>query len=252
MTSKTGKTMSSSEQNTVGKSQLQLETQRMLDTSKKKLTLIEQQRIMAVMEDTCVRLELVGLFAFMMENLERFTVAFGQHLVEQLSLHSDMYEQLMQNLNPTSERANPEELQRKADLLQLNLHHSTKTILRLFASNPAAIKVVRTEFERATPEETKAFIGLIKEGKALLLQRLLATPFEEKQRMDYFTEMTDRCGKNDTVIKKLRQDLAEATKDKEEEVAKRNEIIRKLKLDIHSIERSADEHISRTKVFYYS
>ena len=166
-----------------GKTQFQLETQRMLDTSKKKLTLIEQQRIMAVMEDTCVRMELVSLFPFILENLDRFAIAFGQDLCDHLALHAQLHEQLMHNLTDgTQESGNDEALQRNSDVLQLNLHHSTKTILRLFAANPAAVKVVRGEYERNTPEETKAFIAMVKEGKSLLLQRLLSTPFEEKQR----------------------------------------------------------------------
>ena len=57
-----------------------------------------------------------------------------------------------------------------------------------------------------------------------------------------------RCRKNETAIKQLKRELEEATVDKEEEVSKRNEVIRKLKLDIHSIEKSADDHINRTKV----
>ena len=178
---------------TGGKSQLQLETQRMLDTSKKKLTLIEQQRIMSVMEDTCVRMELVSLFPFILDNLDRFSVAFGQDLCEQLAVHSQLNDQLIHNLTDgAQESTDAEALQRSSDLLQLNLHHSTKTLLRLFAANPAAVKVVRNEFQKNTPEETKAFISMVKEGKSLLLQRLLSTPFEEKQRQDYFTEMSDR------------------------------------------------------------
>jgi len=197
-----------------------------------------------------VRMELVSLFPFILEHLDRFAIAFGQDLCDHLSLHAQLHEQLMHNLTDGTqeESVSDEALQRSSDLLQLNLHHSTKTILRLFAANPAAVKVVRNEFERNTPEETKAFIAMVKEGKSLLLQRLLSTPFEEKQRQDYFTEMSDRCNKNEAVIRQLTRELEEATVDKEQEVTKRNEVIRKLKLDIHSIEKSADDHINRTKV----
>ena len=66
---------------------------KILDPERKKLTSIESQRVMGVIEDTIKRLELSTILPFVVENLDRFSVRLGADLTNFLKEHNGLREQ---------------------------------------------------------------------------------------------------------------------------------------------------------------
>ncbi len=109
------------------------------------------------------------------------------------------------------------------------------------------------------------------ELKDLLYERLLTTPNEQKEKIEYLKELILRDKINSEMVKKLSDELAQNTNEKEKEVTfllantrlfksqviksirlikiqTRNDQIRKLDNDIKNVERFNKELIKRTEV----
>lgn len=63
---------------------------KVLDPVRKKLTSVEAQRVIAVVDDSIKRLELVSLLPYIIENLNRFSVVLGSDLVQMLEEHDQL------------------------------------------------------------------------------------------------------------------------------------------------------------------
>lgn len=63
---------------------------KVLDPVRKKLTSVEAQRVIAVVDDSIKRLELVSLLPYIIENLNRFSVVLGSDLVQTLEEHDQL------------------------------------------------------------------------------------------------------------------------------------------------------------------
>jgi hypothetical protein len=64
-----------------------LDPLRALEPSRKKLSTVESQRIMAVLDETMKRTELVSILPQILENIDRFSVVLGSELVSLLKEH---------------------------------------------------------------------------------------------------------------------------------------------------------------------
>lgn len=86
---------------------LRFDPARALEPARKKLTMLESQRIMSVFEETIRRVELVTLLPYILENMERFRVSLGSELVELLNQHRviiSSYDEIRQNLDVQLQR----------------------------------------------------------------------------------------------------------------------------------------------------
>ena len=63
---------------------------RVLDPVRKKLNMLESQRIMAAMEENIRRVEIVSLLPYVTENLDRYTVLLGSDLTSALEEHGKL------------------------------------------------------------------------------------------------------------------------------------------------------------------
>lgn len=63
---------------------------KVLDPVRKKLTSVEAQRVIAVVDDSIKRLELVSLLPYITENLNRFSVVLGLDLVQVIEEHNTL------------------------------------------------------------------------------------------------------------------------------------------------------------------
>ena len=63
---------------------------KVLEPERKKLTSLESQRIMAVVEDTIRRLEISTILPFVVENLNRFSIVLGAELTRLLQEHDNL------------------------------------------------------------------------------------------------------------------------------------------------------------------
>lgn len=103
------------------------------------------------------------------------------------------------------------------NLVAQQLSQSCKNILRCFVANPAAINAMRAAYSNRM-QECQSFVGYMNELKDILLNKLLTTPEEEKERMEYLHEISKRERSHAAIIEKLEHDLHIAVADKEEDV----------------------------------
>lgn len=109
-----------------------------------------------------------------------------------------------------------ERTMRNLSLVAQQLSTSCKNILRLFALNQSALKTIKVQANVPPPNEQMVFF--MNELKDILMNKLLTTPEEEKERMEYIHEVSLRERNNAVVIEKLEVELKAALADKEEEV----------------------------------
>ena len=241
---------------------------RVLDPGRKKLTTVESQRVLAVLDDSIKRIEVVTLLPYVTENLERFTAVLGAELVTAIQEHTNMknsyndaYNQLMELNNPerlstsqsskrslaSSQRSaedsrassrqssginennegiedterilseEEEQLFETFHVLKKQMGFSTRNILRLLSLNPAAVNAVRAE-RQSRDQESSNLITYMNEIRGFILERLLTTPLEEKEKTDYLMHITIRERKNSQIIKKLSAELQAAEEEKDAEV----------------------------------
>ena len=254
---------------------------KVLDPVRKKLTSVEAQRVIAVVDDSIKRLELVSLLPYITENLNRFSVILGSDLVQVIEEHNRLQssykkavskfileQRRSQPASPTASNVssrrsseasqvaseNEEAAARQAsressaasrrsatrkparltplqqtsdedetvDLkvvlaLSTQMKHSVKTILRLFASNPAAVNALK-DFRNERSVEVNGMIDEMITLRAILFEKLLTTPSEEKERKQYLKQIVARELKSSETGRKLEEELKRAVDDKENEV----------------------------------
>ncbi|XP_046347833.1 dynein regulatory complex protein 10-like [Haliotis rufescens] len=139
-----------------------------------------------------------------------------------------------------------ENMRRSLTYVAHQLSSSCKNILRCFSINPTAMNAVSAEFKKRDID-CKALCRNLHELKEILLGKLLTTPGEEKERMAYLDEISQRERNNAIVIEKMETELKAASDDKDEEIRKKNDVIRRLQADLHQIEKFSEEHIRRVK-----
>ena len=111
-----------------------------------------------------------------------------------------------------------ERTMRSLSLVAQQLSSSCKNILRAFQVNVNAFNTVKAHFNNR-PAESEKMLSYMKDLKEILLNKLLTTPEEEKERMTYIQEVSQRERNNAAIIAKMEEELQAAVADKEEEVS---------------------------------
>uniref|UniRef100_A0A4W3HLT4 Dynein regulatory complex protein 10 n=1 Tax=Callorhinchus milii TaxID=7868 RepID=A0A4W3HLT4_CALMI len=246
--------------------QVKIDALKILDPARTKLTSIEAERIISVLENTIKKIERVGLFSYLAENLDRYSVAFGVELMCAMKEYQKIEKYLQVVVNSKYEE--PEEskpsrsqkLKAKAkeermkqervhniQILEQALKNSVKDILRLFQGNPVGCHAIKLEY-RAEHQTCKELIQGLEELREFTFERLLVTSTEEREKMKYVQDVIFRDKKNEEVIAALEAELEKAYQDKENEVLKKNDIIRKLKTNLHQLELFSEDYIRQTKL----
>jgi len=139
-----------------------------------------------------------------------------------------------------------EHLEKTQQYLTEQINFSVRSILRAFANNPAALTAVKNEFTHR-PRSVRNLLHALSEMKDIMMERLLTTPLEAQEKMQYLLMITQQERQSSVLNAKLETELNAALADKDEEIHKRNDVIRKLQADLHQIEKFSEEHIRRTK-----
>ncbi|XP_052797931.1 dynein regulatory complex protein 10-like [Mya arenaria] len=133
---------------------------------------------------------------------------------------------------------------RSLTMVAQQLNTSCKNVLRAFQSNPSALNAIKQAYAKRGAS-AKSFIQYLNELKDILMNKLLTTPEEEKERMDYLQEISKRERNNASIIEKLEAELKIAQDDKDEEIKKKNDVIRGLQADLRQIQKFSEDHIRR-------
>ncbi|XP_074641846.1 dynein regulatory complex protein 10-like [Tubulanus polymorphus] len=283
------------------KEKFKMDPLRALEPARKKLSSVESQRVIAVLEDTMKRIELLTILPQITEQVDRFSIVFGSELTGYLKEHKimkDSFDEVTQKLEKLRDTPAPEDdepydfeedfytrprskpstmsavsgvshkesetstvrsgsaasstgsqienLDRTQQFLAEQINFSVRSILRGFANNPAALTAVKNEFTHR-PRTVRNLLHALGEMKDIMMGRLLTTPLEAQEKMQYLTMITQQERQSSVLIEKLEAELNSALADKDQEIHKRNDVIRKLQADLHQIEKFSEEHIRRTK-----
>lgn len=147
----------------------------------------------------------------------------------------------LSNINMNSQM---ERTVRSITMVAQQINASCKNIVRAFNVNPSAMNTIKQEYSRRGiyPQE---FVTYLHELKDIILNKLLTTPEEEKERMEYLQEISKRERNNAAIIEKLEVELKAAQDDKDEETKKKNDVIRGLQADLRQIQKFSEDHIRR-------
>lgn len=107
---------------------------------------------------------------------------------------------------------------RSLTMVAQQLNTSCKNVLRAFQINPAAMNSIKHEYSKRGIV-SQEFITYLNELKDILMNKLLTTPEEEKERMEYLQEISKRERNNAAIIDKLETELKAAQDDKDEDVS---------------------------------
>lgn len=231
------------------RNKIKLDPLRALEPARKKLSTIEAQRVMAVLEETKRRCEVVAVMPYILKNLEdKFSSLVGPQLAQQLtehrrlhdnlaaleSKHTDIVLQINQGVNeqevaeqdsgkntpqlaPTPPSSRPpsrnlssrgstrlkqltakapgalsdqlDDILAQTKSLEFQLSISMKNLLRSFSLNPGVVSMLIEEVGNNKSREGNYLTTQLGELKEVLMGKLLMTPVEEKQKMQYLSQV---------------------------------------------------------------
>lgn len=177
----------------------------------RKLTSVEPQRILVVLDDCLKNLRLSQVLPQLSEDLPRLSVQLGSDIHEQLQRHRQLeesYEELTDNDDQL------------ADELAVRLRDSLREILRLLRENPRALSVLQGEADRTEMlPDSEQLIAEMEQVRGNVYEKLLTSKKEEDERTRYLEELRQRQQWRDDDIARLEESLSRANNDMQAKVS---------------------------------
>lgn len=193
-----------------GKAGLPLAVLKVLDPRQLKPDSTETERILIVLDETILKLEITRLILHISGSLERYASMLGPEITKSLLEHQKLSVEIQHLLaSPADEETTSAAEQR--------LKCSLRNILRLFLDNPLLYHGLKYEV-RLKESPADAFIKAFKEFRDFTLKRLLTSPDEEKEKIQFMKDISLRVEKNMETISALQKELAAVIETRDEEV----------------------------------
>ncbi|KAJ3129957.1 hypothetical protein HK098_007223 [Nowakowskiella sp. JEL0407] len=204
-----------------------------------KLTNVEAQRIISVIQDVQKKVSLINLLPDFLDR--RVQSVFSSDTVNMISEHRQLeqrYKQLVESDKPTdSQNTELKEIIRQ-------LKASTRTLYRNFVQNPTAMSKLRYLKSTKLPVVAQ-FEQLLQEMKILVYERLKTTVEEEKAKQDQLSIIIAKEQKTSNEVKVLQEEWEKAKRERANEISKKNDLIRRLKDELREIKQQAEEATKR-------
>ncbi|NXE80439.1 DRC10 protein, partial [Cochlearius cochlearius] len=230
------------------KATITLGAMKMLDPCRLKPDSIETERIITVLDETIAKLELSSLIPWIIDSLDRFADMLGPEITNSLIEHQKLSHEVG-HLLASSEEGDPlraEEQQGCLCLLEQRLKCSVRNVLRLLLANPSLCQALKYEARlRESPAE--AFIKAFGEFRDFILERLLTSPVEEEEKIQFTEDISLQIKKNTEAITALQAELAAAIRTREEEVHKKDNVIKDLKTSMQDVTKDCKAGIQQIK-----
>ncbi|XP_005054769.1 PREDICTED: IQ domain-containing protein D [Ficedula albicollis] len=219
------------------KAEIPLDTMKVLDPRQLKPDSTETERILTVLDETIVKLEITRLILRIIGSLERYAKMLGPEITSSLLEHQKLSMEVEQLLSsPGGEESRIAVEQR--------LKCSLRNILRLFLANPLLYHGLKYEVRlRESPADV--FIKAFMEFRDFTLERLLTGPEEEKEKIRFLEDTSLQVEKNTEMISALQEELAEAIQTRDEEVKRKDETIENLKTTIENLAKGCKADIQQ-------
>ncbi|NXR15676.1 DRC10 protein, partial [Semnornis frantzii] len=213
-----------------------LDERKTLDTCHLQPDSPEAERIITVLNETIVKLEMSSLIPHITECLDRFADVLGPEITNSLMQHQKLSSKMEHLLASPEEEATvrAEEQQGCLCLLEEGLTRSVRDVLRLILANPSLCQALRQEtWARKSPAE--GFIKAFGEFRNLMIERLLTSPVEEEEKLQLLENISRQIKKNTEAITALQAELAAARQAGEEEIHKKDQVIKDLKTSMQDL-----------------
>ncbi|KFQ78249.1 IQ domain-containing protein D, partial [Phoenicopterus ruber ruber] len=192
---------------------------KMLDPRRLKPDSIETERIITVLDETIAKLEMSSLIPHIIDSLDMFADTLGPEITNNLTEHQKLSNEMEHLLSGSEEgdAMRAEEQRGSLCLLEQRLKCSVRNILRLLLANPSLCQALKYKaWARESPAEV--FIQAFGEFRNFMLERLLTSPVEEEEKIQFMEDISLQIKKNTEAITALQAELAAAIWTREEEV----------------------------------
>uniref|UniRef100_A0A8D2PG08 Dynein regulatory complex protein 10 n=1 Tax=Zosterops lateralis melanops TaxID=1220523 RepID=A0A8D2PG08_ZOSLA len=194
------------------KAGIPLGVMKVLDPRQLKPDITETERILTVLDETIVKLEITRLIPRVIGSLERYARMLGPEITSSLLEHQKLAVEIQHLL------ASPGNEESKRDVEQ-RLKCSLRNILRLFLANPLLYHGLKYKV-RVRESAADVFIKAFMEFRDFTLERLLTSPDEEKEKIQFIKDISLRVEKNTEIISALQEELAAVIQTRDEEDCK--------------------------------
>uniref|UniRef100_A0A8D0F5W2 Dynein regulatory complex protein 10 n=1 Tax=Strix occidentalis caurina TaxID=311401 RepID=A0A8D0F5W2_STROC len=222
-----------------------LDAMKMLEPCQLKPYSMETERIITVLDETIAKLEMSSLIPRITDSLDRFADMLGPEITNNLIEHQKLSNE-MEHLLASSEEEDAmraEEQQGCLCLLEQRLKCSVRNVLRLLLANPLLCQALKYEaWARESPAEV--FINAFGEFRNFMLERLLTSPVEEEEKIQFMEAISLQIKKNAEAITALQAELAAAIQTQEEE---KDNVIKDLKTSLQDLAKDCKASIQQVK-----
>ncbi|XP_009975978.1 PREDICTED: IQ domain-containing protein D [Tauraco erythrolophus] len=225
-----------------------LDAMKTLDGRQLKPNSIETERIVAVLDEVIAKLEMSSLIPCIISSLDKFADMLGPEITTNLIEHRKLSNEMEHLLSSSEEgdTARAEERRGCVCLLEQHLKCSVRNVLRLLLANPSLCQALKHEaWVRGPPAE--AFIKAFGEFRSFMLERLLTSPMEEEEKIQFVEDISLQIEKNTEAITALQAQLAAATRAREEEIHKKDNLIKDLKTSMQDLIKDCKASIQQLK-----
>lgn len=201
------------------KAMITLDAMKALDPCQLKPDSMETERIITILDETIAKLEMSSLIPRIIDSLDRFADMLGPEITNNLMEYQKLSNE-MEHLLASSEEEDTmrgEEQRGCLSLLEQRLKCSVRNVLRLLLANPSLCQALKYEaWSRESP--AVVFIKAFGEFRNFMLERLLTSPMEEEEKIEFMEDISLQIKKNAEAITALQAELAAAIRTREEEV----------------------------------
>ncbi|XP_039581922.1 dynein regulatory complex protein 10 isoform X2 [Passer montanus] len=212
-----------------------LSVMKVLDPRQLKPDSTETERILTVLDETIVKLEITRLIPRIIGSLDRYARMLGPEITSGLLEHQKLSMEIQHLLTSPGD----------AKSMRAAVQHmkcSLRNILRLFLANPLLYHGLKYEiWVRESPADV--FIKAFMEFRDFMLERLLTTPDEEKEMIEFMNEISLQVEKNTEIISALQGELAGVIQTRDEEVSRKDKTIEKLKTSMEDLAKNCKADI---------
>jgi len=205
-----------------------------------KLTNVEAQRIMAILEETCNKLELLShIPPLELPDEDQLRDELGPDVLQVMQEQTMLEQQYELVSAPQHDASAYDANQALPDFETLDdeLRHSTRVVCRMVREAPVIVERLQDIGGESTlvTDVMRKFLGTFIELKAQTLQKLSTSVEEEKSKEDWFLEISAREEKASQTLRQLQKEIKAEKAEREKQVSARNETIQKLREELEEI-----------------
>ena len=179
------------------KYKIKLDPLKALEPDRKKLTTLEAQRIIGVLEELKLKSEVIIILPHVFKDLAKYRDILGEEIYAILQGHRKSIEEFravektyadMTGKQSSSDEA-VEKTLAKLNNMRLELELSIRNILRAFRNQEERMRTLLAETSSGKTKEGSFFVQSVSELKDILFDRLLVSPAEQHDKIQFLAQV---------------------------------------------------------------